>query len=404
MLDVLILGAGPAGAALAVRLLQRDVRNFAVLERYRFPRDKPCGGGLTGHADEAFAQLGLSLRVPAVPSPTATVRVGSFARQVAMQRPVNVVRRLEFDADLVAQARARGAEIIEGEGGEELRVDADAVTVTTSTGRRLRARIVVGADGVASLVRRTLRGNRRELPHRLFMQELEQPMPAGLGDAMIYDFSRMPDQVRGYLWLFPAPGGRCNVGIMHYPTDRRGGAWLTAQLRAGLAHWQVELPARGARGWPVYGYEPRGEVAAPRLLTIGDAAGIDALTGEGIAVAMEQALLAGDEIAAALRSGDLSFAGFAGKLRRAVVGRELALDRRLAQLLYQPGERWREWMSLVLFDPDMLSMYAARVSGSEVLADQRWRLVRALGRHLRSRGARRRQLAAALAVGRPLSA
>ncbi|MEZ4359724.1 MAG: NAD(P)/FAD-dependent oxidoreductase [Kofleriaceae bacterium] len=403
MLDVLVLGAGPAGAALAARLLQRGVRDFAVLERYRFPRDKPCGGGLTGHADEAFAQLGLALRVPAVAAHAATVRVGGFTREVTMQRPVNVVRRIDFDADLVAQARERGAEILEGEGATALVVRADAVEVTTTAGRTLRARVVVGADGVASIVRRHLRANRRELPHRLFMQELDGVRPAGLGDAMVYDFSCMPDAVRGYLWLFPAPGGRCNVGIMHYPSDRRGGAWLTDKLRRGLAHWGVELPAKGARGWPAYGYEPRAPVAAPRLLTIGDAAGIDGLTGEGIAVAMEQAILAGDEIAAALRSGDLSFAGFGRKLRRAVIGRELTLDRRLASLLYQRGERWREWMSLVLFDPDMLSMYAARVSGGEVLADQRWRLLRALGRHVRHRGARRRRLEEALAAPRRAS-
>lgn len=395
MLDVLVIGAGPAGTALAARLLQHQLRNFVVLDRYAFPRDKPCGGGLTGHADEAFAQLGLSLRVPHVASRAATVRYGSFSRRVELDRPVNVVRRLEFDADLVAQARALGAEIVENEGAETLEVHHDGVTVTTSAGRRLRARVVVGADGVASIVRRHLRNNQRELPHRLFMHELPRATPAEVGDAMVYDFTAMTRQVRGYLWLFPAPGPRCNVGIMHYPIDRRSGGWLTDELRRGLEPWGVELPSKGTRGWPVYGWQPGGPVAAPRLITIGDAAGIDALTGEGIAVAMEQAIVAGDQIARALALEELSFSGLGRRLRKAVVGRELALDRRLAKLLYQPGEGWREWMSLVLFDPDMLRMYAARVSGGEVLADQQVRLVRALLRHGWSRRQRRRSLLAA---------
>lgn len=395
MLDVLVIGAGPAGTSLAARLLQHQVRNFVVLDRYAFPRDKPCGGGLTGHADEAFAQLGLSLRVPHVASRAATVRYGSFSRRVELDRPVNVVRRLDFDADLVAQARALGAEIIENEGAETLEIHDDGVTVTTSAGRRLRARVVVGADGVASIVRRHLRGNQRELPHRLFMHELPRPTPAEVGDAMVYDFTAMTRKVRGYLWLFPAPGPRCNVGIMHYPVDRRSGGWLTDELRRGLEPWGVELPGKGTRGWPVYGWQPGGPVAASRLVTIGDAAGIDALTGEGIAVAMEQAIVAGDEIARALARKEFSFSGLGRRLRKAVVGRELALDRRLAKLLYQPGEGWREWMSLVLFDPDMLRVYAARVSGGEVLADQPGRLLRALLRHGWARRQRRRSLLAA---------
>jgi flavin-dependent dehydrogenase len=179
---------------------------------------------------------------------------------------------------------------------------------------------------------------------------------------------------------------------MHYPAFRVGGPALIETLAAGLAEVGIALPPRAAHGWPVWGYDPSGPVSAPRLLTVGDAAGIDALTGEGIAVAMEQAVIAGDTIARGLAGGDLRFTRYRKDLRRAVVGRELSLDRWLARLLYQSGERWRPWMSLVLFDPDVLEMYAARVSGSEVLADQKPRLFRALARHLARYPSRRRQL------------
>jgi menaquinone-9 beta-reductase len=391
--DVLVVGAGPAGAAVAARLHQRGVRDVLVLERYTLPRDKPCGGGLTGHADEALAALDLSLRVPHVPSRLGRVRFGGFERTVTLARPVNVIRREEFDADLVAQVRDRGVDIVEGEGVEDIAVGSDAVTVRTSLGRELRARVVVGADGAASIVRKHLTGNAKALPHRLFMRELAGAAP---GDAMLYDFTPMVRGVRGYLWIFPVHGGRVNVGIMHYPADRRGGPELLASLRDGLRDHDVDLPGRGNKGWPVWGYHPRARVSAPRLLTVGDAAGIDGLTGEGIAVAMEQALVAGDWVADGLASGDLGFRGYRRALRRAVVGRELALDRWLARLLYQRGERWRDWMSLVLFDPDVLEMYAARVAGSEVLADQKMRLWAALARHLWRMPGRRRMLRDAL--------
>lgn len=397
--DVIVVGAGPAGAAVAARLVQQGVRDVLVLDRYGFPREKPCGGGLTGHADEALAALDLVLDVPHVPAPEARVRFGGFTRTVRMGRPVNIIRREDFDASLVAQVRKKGVEIVENEGAVSLAVHADRVTVTTSKGRSLDAKVVVGADGAASVVRKHLTGNAKELPHRLFKAELTVPAGTWPSDVMLYDFTPMLRGVRGYLWVFPVTENRVNVGIMHYPAFRVGGPALIETLAAGLVEVGLTLPPRAAHGWPVWGYQPRGPVSAPRLLTVGDAAGIDALTGEGIAVAMEQAVIAGDTIARGLATGDLGFGRYAKDLRRAVVGRELSLDRWLARLLYQSGERWRPWMSLVLFDPDVLEMYAARVSGSEVLADQKPRLFRALARHLARYPSRRRQLRDAMTPG-----
>lgn len=354
-----------------------------MLERYEFPRPKPCGGGLTGHVNEALAELGLALDVPHYPSGQARVRFGSFVRTVDLGRPVNVIRREEFDHSLVRQVRERGIEIIEGEGVRDIEVGHDAVTIMTSRGRTLRAAVLVGADGAASVVRKHLLGNEKALPHRLFKMEMTLPAGRMADPAMLYDFTPMAAGLRGYLWVFPVPGNLVNVGLMHYPATRRGGPWLIEILRQGLAELGLDLPDRGVRGWPVWGYDPRKAVARPRVLAVGDAAGIDGLTGEGIAVAMEHAVIAGDAVFHALRTGDVSFARYGHDLRRAVVGRELALDRWLARLLYgSKGERWRYWLSLVLHDPDVLEMYAARVSGSQILADQKLRLYRALAKHM----------------------
>jgi geranylgeranyl reductase family protein len=393
-----IVGAGPAGAAVAARLHQHGVRDVVVLDRYDFPRDKPCGGGLTGHIDEALAAVDLRLTVPSVASPAATVRFGSFERTVTMGRPVRVIRRVEFDASLVEQVRAKGVELRTGVVVDELAVAGDHVALKLGGGGQLAAKIVVGADGAASVVRQHLTGNAKALPHRLFMAELPVAATAApRDDAMIYDFTAMADGLRGYVWLFPVAGDRVNVGLMHYPSSRRGGPELLALLRKHLAPYGVALPAKGSRGWPVWGYHPSAPVSAPRLVTVGDAAGIDGLTGEGIAVAMEQAQVAGDAIARALTSGDVGFAGYRRALRKAVVGRELALDRHLARLLYQHGPGWQRWLSLVLFDPDVLEMYAARVAGTEVLADQKARLWGALVRHGFAARRRRRELTAAAA-------
>lgn len=401
--EVVIAGAGPAGVSTALALLRRDPSlrgRVLVLDRAKFPREKPCGGGLTGHAEEAMAALGLELTVPSVPSPRAEVRFWNFRREVTLGKPVRVIRRDEFDASLVAQARDRGVEVREGAALAGFAVDGDGVDVGVTgaggggaagggAGERLRARVLVGADGVGSRVRKYLNQESDGTPIRLF--RLEVPARgAWRSDAMLYDFSPMTEGLRGYVWVFPVDGDRLNVGLMHDPGVPRSGGELEALLRRSLDRLGITLP-RAARGWPAFGYAPSAPIAAPRLLTVGDAAGIDALTGEGIAVGMEQAQVAADAIVAARASGDFRFARYRRAVRRATVGRELAIDRWLARLLYR-GD-WRRWLSLVLLDERVLELYAARVSGSLVLADHKRELVFALGRHLFRARSRRRALA-----------
>lgn len=396
--DVIIAGAGPAGVGTAVALVRAGLppERLLCLDRARFPREKPCGGGLTGHAADAMEALGLSLRVPAVACADGHVVYGKLRRTVPLPRPVRVIRREEYDADLVAQARALGVEIREGEGLAAFRVVSDQglVAVTTDQDRQVRCRVLVGADGAGSVVRKHLLANYRRAPAQpLRLARLELPAPAGLEPAMVYDFSPFAAGLRGYVWLFPVPGGRVNVGIMHAPVSDLGGRALDRLLREALDRHGVALP-RPARGWPAWPYDPRAPAAAPHLVCVGDAAGIDGLTGEGIAVGLEHGIIAAGQIAQALARKDFRFRRYTSALRRAVVGRELALDRRLAWLLY--GRRdFRPWLSVVLFDRRMQELYAARVSGTEVLADRKLALLGMLGRRVLWGGRRARALAAA---------
>ena len=409
--DVVIAGAGPAGVAAAVALaarrpeLVRDGR-LLCLDKARFPREKPCGGGLTGRARLALDELGLAVRVPAVSCGTGRIVYGDQDRRVTLGRPVDVIRRPDFDADLVAQARDRGVHVVEGEGVESHAVDParGRVQVRTTSGRTVNARVLVAADGASSRIRDALTAGDPAAPARpLQLFKAEIPAPRPFPPEMIYDFSPMEEGMRGYVWLFPVSGDRLNVGAMHTPSRRHGGAaqarplggaQIVRILTKTLARHGVALPA--ARGWPAWPYTPRGRVAAPHIVCVGDAAGIDALTGEGIAVGLEEGPIAAEAICRALDTGDVSFADYGAAIRRGVVGRELTLDARLAGLLYGRGDaRYRFWLSLVMFDRRMTELYAARVCGSTVLADRPIQLGAAFARHAVAAPLRLRRLSRA---------
>lgn len=399
MFDVVVAGAGPAGIATAVALARKRPQLVAggrllCLDRARFPREKPCGGGLTGHAHAALDALGLAVRVPSVPCRSGEIVYGRARQTVALERPVDIIRRAELDADLVLQARALGIDVVEGESVTQHRIDRarGRVVVTTSGGRRLEARVLVAADGAGSRIRQSLVDGDPHAPARplrLFKHEvtLTHPAPA----RMIYDFSPMQSGLRGYVWLFPVDGARLNVGVMHYPSRRLGGAELARLLAETLARHGVQLPS-AARGWPAWPYDPRARIAGPHVLCVGDAAGIDALTGEGIAVGLEHGAIAATEILNALDREDYSLAGYRAAVARATVGRELTLDGRIASRLYA-RRAFRYWLPLVLFDARVRALYAARVCGSLVLADRLGALLAAFLRHLCAAPFRMRRLA-----------
>ena len=406
--DALIVGGGPAGAAVAARLAQRGLASTTlILERYTFPREKPCGGALTGHMDGAMEELGLVLDVPAIDTHRAKVRFHGFERSVPMGTAVRMIRRREFDASLLKQVIDRGVAVEHGVRVTGFEREGGIIRVDIKGQPSIRTKVLIGADGVASVVRKGLATDSARKPHRLFMAE----QAAGAVQAtrqlepeMIYDFSLMSKGMRGYSWVFPSPaddgGHRINVGLMNYPieplTVGLSSRELLGLLKGNLQSHGVVLGK--ARGWPVWEYQPRTRVGDRGAMLVGDAAGIDGLTGEGIAVALEQGAICGDWAARGIATGDRRFMGYRKALRRAVVGRELALDRLLARLLYRwdPGALgWRRWLSLVLFDDDVIQMYARRVDGTEVLATQKPRLLRALARHAWRSREREKKLQAA---------
>ena len=152
--DVLVAGAGPAGSSTAIHLARSGAR-VLLADRARFPRDKPCGGGLTGRALK---------RIPVDPSPVVERDVDRFELRLrygagftrSHDRPlIRMTQRRRLDAYLAGEAAAAGAELREGAPVGELEPDELGVAARVG-GDRVHADVVVGADGANGVVARLL--------------------------------------------------------------------------------------------------------------------------------------------------------------------------------------------------------------------------------------------------------
>ncbi|HEU4383609.1 MAG TPA: FAD-dependent monooxygenase [Anaeromyxobacteraceae bacterium] len=361
--DLLVAGAGPAGcaAALAARRTAPGLR-LLVVDAARFPRDKPCGGAITGGGLRELELCGLALRVPHAIAAHAALRVDGRSTRVALPRPAAVVRRLEWDHDLVAQVRERGVEVAEGAALRSLAREGRAFLVATDSGS-VRCRAIVCADGAAGRSRRLL-----GLPPGRRAPLREQVAPRGQGD-LVFDLDAAP---AGYAWRFPcldAGASAESVGIYSMES--------TPSLSATLLHWMERerlAPPRGAGAaagngaaeraepapWSLRLWRPGDPVGVPGALLAGDALGADSLAGEGIRYALWSGRLAGEAAVRALQRGAApSPDAYRRRLRLSRSGTALALLSRLGPRLHGGDPRWRRMAA----DPEVASALAAIVSG-----------------------------------------
>lgn len=311
---VLVVGAGPAGAAAGISLARAGV-DVCVVDRARFPRPKPCGDAISNHAVALVAELGAGEALRAAPqarvdSAAVIFPDGSRVRRSYAAAPGMIVRREDLDLLLRDRLVASGARLVEGAAVRELTARDGRFDGAAGDGHRWRARAVIAADGVGSVAWRALgrphpRGRRLGLAATAYFADVA-PGERG-AESEHYLLDEVPC---GYGWVFPVVDGLTNAGVFQRADRYHRGA---LPLRDKLARFIRGNPRlRGARrvgevrvsSLP-YCARPA-PPGAPGLLCCGDAGGVaDPLTGEGIWQALRSGIMAAQLTAAALAAGGL---------------------------------------------------------------------------------------------------
>ena len=357
--DVIVAGAGPAGATAAARLADAGVR-VVLIERAALPRNKPCGGGVSARVLTRFPWVRDVFASIDTHEVSDLYLEGPSGAVLLMRSPspaVLLIRRVEFDAALARRAVAAGAQLAAPVEIGQASQDADGVTLRARDGRSFRAPFVVGADGVNSVIARRLGLNPGWPASNVALDMMEEAPVAQLRASepgtlsVFYGFGG----AHGYAYIFPKVA-HVNVGVgylLSYFRERVDTAPYDLQrefvsyLRTrGMVDGESQRRFFTPFLIPVGG--PLRTTAAGRVLLAGDAGGfVNGFSAEGIYYAMVTGELAASAILASREGGTIA----PERARRAYIRawrREIGAELRDSVLIQRYLFRTRERMDGVV--------------------------------------------------------
>lgn len=341
--DVLIVGSGPSGSSTALHLVNSDptwADRIVVVDKAVHPREKLCGGGITHMGQNILARLGLPFEPQSFEVREVRLVYQDKSYSLYGNPVLRIVRRDEFDHWLVKKVEDLGVRVRQGEAVIEVAPHDDYVEIVTEKAV-FHAKALVAADGSRSFVRRRLKWDDESRVARLLevlTPEDARTQPEFRDGVAVFDFSHMTDGLQGYYWDFPSyVQGKpfMNRGLFDSRArPERPKAKLKRILGDTLASKDRNLDDYNLKGHPIRWWSSEGRFAIPRVILVGDAAGVDPLFGEGIAFALGYGEVASEAINDAFARQDFSFSTYRERLRQHSLFFQLRVRTRLARFVY----------------------------------------------------------------------
>lgn len=314
--DVTVVGAGPAGSTTAKFLSEKGFKTL-LIDKEQFPRDKPCGGGLPLRVLQRFPYV-VNDKIIEAYSSSGTVFSPSLKHQIniSKDRPIiSTILRKKFDFVLLNYAKDAGAVIQQGKPVSAVEISDDNAQVILHQGSTIESEIVVGADGVNSVIAQATGLRKRGTEKGVcILQEFEV-------DGKIMDEYFTPSRhcyihsrfksIGGYGWVFPKKQ-HLNIGFGIVQAlknlEQKPNLLKCYHEYIGLLQ-ESDLIPRDLKQTEIKGgalpTHPLEKTYGHRLLLVGDAAGfINPLSGEGIYFAMSSGKIAAEVISEALEKND----------------------------------------------------------------------------------------------------
>ena len=392
--DVVVVGAGPAGSTAAKFLSEKGVR-VLLIDKDKFPRDKPCGGGICEHITE-FDHIrekiekdpsgfldSICIRGKIV-SPSSQHTIDYLSETPLFYN----VRRKKFDYELVQFAIDAGAEVLENCKVKEVFTTQEKAVVKLANSREFICKVIVGAGGAYDIVANYLRKKERlrEKQGKDFGMAVVEEFEVGeefidraYGKERTSMINLKHANLNGYAWVFSKHDilnigyGGFNDEMKKIDIKKEFKNYLDSLKRNGyLPKW---IESKKLKGAPVPFVGNIKKTYTDRIVIVGDAAGfVSPLTGEGIYYAMDSGKIASEVISKALEKEDFSAQSLKSyqNIWRKRWGKDLKALRFFHRMLMKWPEKFVKYGSK---DEKLKKIFIALFIGNMNASRMKWKII-----------------------------